>query len=181
MGKKSTVVNLERANSDFWPSKWLIGLRHDLKSSIASFWPNGVTQNIPQCHLIDSWFFSQLIKSQLYTKKLNFDFLVKIKCQRSQFIKTCQNMKLIHQEIKKSRFHFEKSKFLNLEIFLSVGNFMFFQNFEQIFHHDARWFKRNFQHESCRYPVYIQHFFSQFLLNMLGSQVVNSWSHDIFI
>ena len=27
-------------------------------------------------------------------------------------------MKLIHQEIKKSRFHFEKSKFLNLEIFV---------------------------------------------------------------
>ena len=82
-------------------------------------------------------FFSQPIKSQLYTEKLNFDFLVKIKCQRSQFVKACQNMKLIHQEIKKSRFHFEKSKFLNLEFFLSFGNFMFFHNFEPNFHHDA--------------------------------------------
>ena len=40
-------------------------------------------------------------------------------------------MKIIHQEIKKSRIHFEKSKFLNLEIFLSVKNFLFFHNFEQ--------------------------------------------------
>ena len=35
-------------------------------------------------------------------------------------------MKLVHQEIKNSRFHFEKSKFLNLEIFLSVENSCFF-------------------------------------------------------
>ena len=48
-------------------------------------------------------------------------------------------MKLIYQEIKNSRFHFEKLKFLNLEIFLS-GNFLFFHNFEQTFHHDARGF-----------------------------------------
>ena len=116
--------------------------------------------------------FSQLIKSQLYIKKSNFDFLVKIKCQRSQFIKTCKNMKLVHQEIKKSRFHFEKSKFLNLEIFLSVGNFMFFHNFEQIFHHDARWFKKNFQNESCRSPWNLQLCFTQPLPKVLRSQVI---------
>ena len=47
-------------------------------------------------------------------------------------------MKIIHQEIKNLRFHFEKLNFLNLEIFLSVENFLFFHNFEQNFHHDAR-------------------------------------------
>ena len=47
-------------------------------------------------------------------------------------------MKLIHQEIKNSRFHFEKSKFLNLENFLSVENFLFYNNFELFFHYDAR-------------------------------------------
>ena len=77
--------------------------------------------------------FSQLMKSQMYTEKSNFDFLIKIKLQRLQFIKTCQNMKIVHKEIKKSRFHFEKSKFLNLEIFLSVGNSHFFITLSQIF------------------------------------------------
>ena len=41
-------------------------------------------------------------------------------------------MKLVHEEIKKSRFHFEKSKFLNFEIFLSVGNSHFFITLSQI-------------------------------------------------
>ena len=78
-----------------------------------------------KCTGLTDEFSSQLIKIWLYTKKSNFDFLVKIKYQRSQFIIACKNMKLIHQETKNSRFHFEKSKFLNLEIFLSVGNFFF--------------------------------------------------------
>ena len=43
------------------------------------------------------------------------------------------NMKVVHQEIKNSRFHFEKSKFPNLETFLRVENFIFFHNFEPIF------------------------------------------------
>ena len=30
----------------FWPRKWSIGLWHDLKSPIASFWSNGMAQNI---------------------------------------------------------------------------------------------------------------------------------------
>ena len=77
----------------------------------------------------------------------------------------------------KVKISFEKSKFSNLEIFLSVENFMFYYNFEPIFHHDARWFKRNFQHESCRYPWDLKHFFKQLLLEMLGSQVINPWSH----
>ena len=44
----------------------------------------------------DSEFSVNWSKSQLYTEKSNFDFLVKIQCQRSQFIKTCQNMKSFH-------------------------------------------------------------------------------------
>ena len=75
-----------------------------------------------------------------------------------------QKMKLVHQEIKKSRFHSDKWKFLNLEIFLSVGNFIYFHNFEPIFHHDARWLKGNFQHESSRYKWYIKHFRTQLLI-----------------
>ena len=127
-----------------------------------------MAQNIAQIQWIDKWIFNQLIKSQLYTEKSNFDFLVKIKCQRSQFIKLCQNIKLIHQEIKNSRFHFEKSKLLNLEIFLSVGNFIFFHNFEPIFHHDARWFNRNFQNESYRYQWDLKQCIAELFLEMLG-------------
>ena len=41
-------------------------------------------------------------------------------------------MKLFHQEIKNSRFYFKKSKFLNLEIFLSVGKFIIFTTLSQI-------------------------------------------------
>ena len=52
-------------------------------------------------------------------------------------------MKLIHQEIQNSIFHFEKLKFLNLEIFLSVGNFLFFNKFDQIFKR-AKWSKLGF-------------------------------------
>ena len=37
---------LRKGNSDFWPSKWSIGLKHDFKSSIASFLPNNMIQNI---------------------------------------------------------------------------------------------------------------------------------------
>ena len=79
--------------------------------------------------------------------------------------------------IKKSRFHFEKSKFLNLEIFLSVENSCFFHNFRPNFHHDARWYKRNFQHESFIYPWNLQIFFTQLLLKMLLSQVIILWIH----
>ena len=46
-------------------------------------------------------------------------------------------MKLFHQEIKNLRFHFEKLKFFNLEIFQSIENFLFFHNFDPNFNHDA--------------------------------------------
>ena len=127
-----------------------ISSRHDLKSPIATFWSNDMAQNIAQVQWIDRWISSQLFKSQLYTEKSNFDFLVKIKCQRSQFIKKCQNVKLVHQEIKDWRYYFEIWNFHNLENFQSIENFLFFLNFRPNFHHDTRWFKKNFQHESCR-------------------------------
>ena len=41
-------------------------------------------------------------------------------------------MKLIHQEIKNSRFHFEKLKFLNLEIFVLEISY-FFTTLSKIF------------------------------------------------
>ena len=43
---------------------------------------------------------------------------------------------LFIKKLKKFKFHFEKSKFLNLEFFLSVGNSHFFHNFEPNLHHD---------------------------------------------
>ena len=125
-----------------------------------------------QVHWIDKWILQLIDQKLIVYEKSNFDFLVKFKCQRSQFIKACQNMKLIHQEIKNSKFHLEKLKFLNLEIFLSVGNFLFFHNFKKNFHHDARWFKRNFQHEICRSPLSLQLCFTQLLPKVLGSQVI---------
>ena len=121
--------------------------------------------------------FSQLIKSQLHTEKSNFEFLVKIKYQKLKFIKTCQNMKLVHQRIKDWRFDFEIWIFLNLENFLSIENFLFFLSFRPIFHHDTWWFKESSQHESCRPPWSLQLFFTHFSLKMLGSQDINLWIH----
>ena len=116
-------------------------------------------------------------QSNVHWKVKLWLFLVKIKCQISQFIKTCQKMKLVHQEIKKSRFHFEKSKFLNLEFFLSVGNSLFFHNFEPSFHLDATWFKGNFKHESCRSKWDLKYCFTQLILEMHGFQVMILWIH----
>ena len=62
-----------------------------------------MAQNISQDQLIDSWNLDQLMKSQLVHKKSNFDFLVNIKFQRSRFIKTFKNIKIDHQESRKSK------------------------------------------------------------------------------
>ena len=57
---------------------------------------------------------------QLHTEKSNFDFLVNITFQRSNFIKTFKNIKLNHQEVKKVKSQLEKSRFPRLRNFLSV-------------------------------------------------------------
>ena len=107
---------------DFWPNTWLIGLKHDLKDSSTSFWPNCMTQFISQDQLINSWnsvnwWKSQLMKSQLIHQKSNFDFLIKIEFQKSRFINTFKNMKIYHQKIKKVKIQFEKSNFSRLRNF----------------------------------------------------------------
>ena len=53
---KIRVLTNKRQFLIFDLEKCLIGLRHDLKVSNASFWPNGMSQNFPQDQLIDSWF-----------------------------------------------------------------------------------------------------------------------------
>ena len=118
----------------------------------------------------------QLIKNQLHTEKSIFDFLVKIKYQGSQFIKKCQNVKIVYQEIKDWRFGFKIWNFLNLEIFLSIENFFFSLNFKPNFHHVTRWFKESSQHESCSPPQNIQLLFKKFSQKMLVSQVMNFWN-----
>ena len=70
-----------------------------------------------QVHKIDSWISQSIDQFWLYTEKSNFDFLVKIKSQDSFFIKTCQIMKLVHQEITKCKLGFENGIFHNLEFF----------------------------------------------------------------
>ena len=120
---------------------------------------------------------SQLIKSQLYTEKSNIDFLVKSSAKDHN---SSKYVKMWNFFIKKSRiedFCFGNLKFLNLEIFL-IENFLFFLNFEPNFHHDARWFKGNFQYESCRSQWNLQIFFTQFLIKILGSQDIILWVHD---
>ena len=80
------------------------------------------------------------------------------------FIKKSRN-----QEIKISFWKVKISKLRNFS--LSIF-FLFFHNFEQFFHYDARWFKGNFQHESCRSPWNLQLFFTQLLQKGLGSHVI---------
>ena len=65
-----------------------------------------------QIHKIDSWISQSIDQFWLYTEKSNFDFLVKIKSQDSFFIKTCQIMKLVHQEITKCKLGFKMEFFI---------------------------------------------------------------------
>ena len=58
-------------------------------------------------------------KSMIH-KKSNFDFLVNIEFQRSRFIKTFKNIKLDHQESRRSRKVNKNSRFPILRKFLSV-------------------------------------------------------------
>ena len=126
---------------------------------------------------IDSWLSVNWSKVNCILKSQTLTFWSKSSVKDYNLSKHVKMWNFVHQEIKKSRFHFEKSKFLNLEIFLSVGNFMFFHNFEQNFPHDARWFNRNFQHESFISPWNIQLLFTQLLLKVLVSQVIILWIH----
>ena len=77
----------------------------------------------------------------------------------------------INQKVKIS---FGKVKISKLRNFSKCWKSMFFHNFVLIFHHDARWLWKNFQHESCRSPWYIKHLFIQLLLKVLISQVISS-------
>ena len=77
----------------FLPNTWSNGMKHNLKDSNTTCWPNFMAQNISQEQLIDSWNSVNWWKVNRYTKKSNFDFLIKIKFQKSHFIKTCQNSK----------------------------------------------------------------------------------------
>ena len=70
-----------------------------------------------QMHKIDRWIFQSIDQFFNCIEKSNFDFLVKIKCQDSFFIKTCQIVKLVHQQIKNHKLGFEMKKFHNLEFF----------------------------------------------------------------
>ena len=70
-----------------------------------------------QVHRIDRWIFQSTDQIWLYTEKSNFDFLVKIKCQESFSINTCQIMSLVHQETQNWKLGFKRKKFHNLEIF----------------------------------------------------------------
>ena len=78
-----------------------------------------------QMHKIDRWIFQSTDQIWLYTEKSNFDFLVKIKCQDSFLIKTCQIMKLVHQEIKNYKLGFEMKKFHNFK-FSKLWKFLIF-------------------------------------------------------
>ena len=93
-----------------WVQAWIQGL-----NGIIFTYSQG-SKDLKCIGLTDE-FSSQLIKNQLHTKKSNFDFLVKIKCQGSFFIKMCQNMKLDHQETQFCKLGFKIEKFHNLEFF----------------------------------------------------------------
>ena len=77
----------------------------------------------------------------------------------------------------KFKISFWKVKVFKLRNFSMCWKLHIFHNFKPIFHHDARWFKRNFQHESCRSQWDIKHCFTQHLLEILGFHVINPWNH----
>ena len=101
--------------------------------------PNGIvltcstSSKDPKCTRLTNEFSSQLSQNWLYTEKSNFDFLVKIKCQDSFFIKTCQIMKLVHQEITKCKLGLEIRIFHNLEFFEVIKNPNFFLTLPHFF------------------------------------------------
>ena len=127
---------------------------------------------------IDSWFSINWSKVNCTLKSQTLTFWQKSSVKDHNLSK---NVKIWNLFIKKSKSQdfILKSQSFQTEIFLSVENFIFFHNFELMFHHDARWFKGNFQHESFRSPWDLKHFFTQLLLEILGSQVINPWRHDL--
>ena len=125
-----------------------------------------------KCIGLTNEFFSQLIKIWLYTEKSNFDFLVKIKCQGSFFIKTCQIMKLVHQETQKCKLGFKMENFHNLEIFQVIKFSYFFLTLSHFFHQDENGLKENLQHESCILSQSLQLWLTKFYQKRLVSQVM---------
>ena len=130
-----------------------------------------------QIHWIDRWILQSTDPKSIVYWKVKLWLFGQIQGPR---IIIHQNMSkyetfLSRNEILKILFW--NLKFLNLEIFLSIENFLFFPNFRPNFHHDTKWFKGSSQHESCRSPWNLQLWFTQFLLKMLGSQDIILWIH----
>ena len=67
-----------------------------LKPENASFLPSDMAQKISQNQLIDSWISVNWWKVNCTLKSQTLTFFIKIKFQRSQFINTCQNVRLVH-------------------------------------------------------------------------------------
>ena len=82
--------------------------------------------------IVEIWMNWRKVNRYTKSQTLTFWSTLNFKDQNSSRHSRISNLVKKNQEIKKSRFHFEKSKFPRLRIFLSVENLLFFTTLCQI-------------------------------------------------
>ena len=111
------VLTAQRQFLTVWPSQWQTKITYGLKDSMTWSWHIQQVQKIPnaqdwQMNFPINWsIFDCILKSQTLT------FWSKSSVKIHFSLKTCQIMKLVHQEIKNCKLGFEMKNFYNLEFF----------------------------------------------------------------
>ena len=126
-GKMVKIKNFdwERGISDFWPSKWSIGLKHDLKSSIASFYLMEWLKILLKINWIDSWFSVNWSKVNCTLKSQTLTFWSKasVKDHNSSKHVKIWNLFIKNQKVKISFWKVKISKLRNFSKCLKLHVF----------------------------------------------------------
>ena len=127
-----------------------------------------------QVHWIDRWILQSTDQKSTVYWKVKLWLFGQIQVPKIIIHQNMSKYETYSSRNKKVKISFWKVKISKLRNFSKCWKFHF-HNFEQNFHHDARWFKRNFQHESCRSPWNIQLFFTHIIPKVFGYQVIILW------
>ena len=130
-----------------------------------------------QIHWIDRWIFQSTDQKSTVHWKVKLWLFGQNQVPKIIIHQNMSKYETCSSRNQKFMISFWKVKFSKLRNFSKCWKFHVFHNFEPNLHHDSRWFKRNFQQESCRSPWNIQLFFTKLLLKVLGSQVIILWVH----
>ena len=111
-----------------------------------------------QVHWIENWIFMSTDQTSNLSWKVTLWIFGKLHMQKITIHQNMSKYETYSTRNQKVKISFWKVKNSKLRIFSKCWKFMFFHNFEPNFHHDARWFKGNFQHESCIYQWDLKNF-----------------------